>query len=197
MIEGVIFDWGGVLMRTEDYTGRAAWDQRLGLPPGSVESVLHGSEAWRACQRGVISSADYWGQVAATLRIDPGLTADLCYDFYRGDRLDHSLITLVRALRSAGLRVALLSNNWLDLEAEMQALRVAHFFEPRCISAALGVMKPDPPAYYAALDGLGLPADRCVMVDDAPANVEAARRLGLQAIHYLAGMDLQRRLLPG
>ena len=55
MIRAVIFDWGGVLMRTVDASPRLAWDARLGLAPGSVNRLVFESSAWRRAQLGQIS----------------------------------------------------------------------------------------------------------------------------------------------
>lgn len=46
MIKAAILDFGGVIVRTEDYGPRHAWDRRLGLPPGSVEQAVHHGETW-------------------------------------------------------------------------------------------------------------------------------------------------------
>lgn len=60
MKRSIIFDFGGVLMRTIDYTPRHKWDDRLGLPHGSVEKVVHGSESWRQAQVGQMELQGYW-----------------------------------------------------------------------------------------------------------------------------------------
>jgi putative hydrolase of the HAD superfamily len=48
-------------------------------------------------------------------------------------------------------------------------------------SAEVKLVKPDARIYQLALSQLGVGADECVFVDDAPANVQAARALGMQA----------------
>lgn len=42
--------------------------------------------------------------------------------------------------------------------------------------------KPDPEGYLAAADALGMAAAGCIVVEDAPAGVEAARRAGMRCI---------------
>ena len=69
MIQAVIFDFGGVFMKTSDYQPRHRWDERLGLPHGSVERVVHGSESWRAAQKGQLSMEAYWQDVAQQLHL--------------------------------------------------------------------------------------------------------------------------------
>ena len=46
------------------------------------------------------------------------------------------------------------------------------------------ILKPDPRAYRACLDELGLAAEDCVFVDDQLRNIEGARAVGLQTIHF-------------
>ena len=62
MIRAVIFDWGGVLMRTVDASPRLAWDARLGLAPGSVNRLVFESPAWRRAQLGQISDDGVLGR---------------------------------------------------------------------------------------------------------------------------------------
>ena len=42
--------------------------------------------------------------------------------------------------------------------------------------------KPDPEGYLAAAEALGFTAARCIVVEDAPAGLEAARRAGMRCI---------------
>src|SRR5574341_1772066 len=115
MARAVIFDWGGVLMRTADYTPRHAWDDRLGLSRGSVEAAVHGIAEWQAVQRGQIDSQDYHQALARKLELDADQVAALLRDFYSGDQLDSALVSLIHGLRAEGVRVGLLSNHTSDL----------------------------------------------------------------------------------
>lgn len=36
-IRALLFDLGGVLLRTQDHGPREAWERRLGLQPGELE----------------------------------------------------------------------------------------------------------------------------------------------------------------
>jgi beta-phosphoglucomutase-like phosphatase (HAD superfamily) len=42
--------------------------------------------------------------------------------------------------------------------------------------------KPDPEIFLRAAERLGVPPERCVVVEDAPAGLEAARRAGMRSI---------------
>jgi putative hydrolase of the HAD superfamily len=195
MINAVVFDFGGVLMRTGDPVGRREWEAQLGLAPGRLEQIVHGSEAWIKAQQGQISVEDYWGAVAAELNIAAERMPALQVDYFRDDSLDYDLVKVIADLRSIGYKVGLLSNDAITLETKLRdQLAIYDAFDAVVISAAIGVMKPDPDAYHAIARALGVEVATCVFIDDNPANIEGARRVGMRAIHYRAGMDLRAAL---
>ena len=191
MNKAVIFDWGGVFMRTTDYTPRHAWDQKLDLPIGSVESTVHGSEIWRAAQRGEISLDDYWQQTGLDLSLTPEQTHQLRHDFYSGDTIDTELVTLLNNLHEASIPCGLMSNNSLDLIDTLKIHGLFNLFTACIISAQIGVMKPSPEAYHAILDKMTVSPQNALFIDDFIENVEGARKVGMSAIHYTPNLDLK------
>jgi epoxide hydrolase-like predicted phosphatase len=196
MKRAVIFDFGGVLMKTIDHSPRHRWDERLGLTQGSVERVVHGSASWRQAQTGALSVAAYWADVARQLGISAADTAQLAEDFYSGDHLDAEMLALVERLCADGHPVALLSNDSPALRSKLATLGIAALFDPLVISGEIGVMKPDARSYQAALDGLRLPAFQTVFVDDMPANIAGAQALGIHGLHYTTTAALLTALEP-
>jgi putative hydrolase of the HAD superfamily len=192
----ILFDFGGVFMKTVDYTPRHTWDDRLGLTHGSVEHIVHGSESWRAAQTGQMSISDYWADVAQQLGLDQNDIATLANDYFSGDELDLELVEYTRHLRAKGHAVALLSNDSFALTDKLSKLGIADLFDPLIISAQIGVMKPDSRAFQTALDRLKRPAEAVIFIDDIPANIEGARKLGIHSIHYTTTMALQTALEP-
>lgn len=193
-MKAVIFDWGGVLMRTADQGFRHAWDRRLGLTPGSVERVVHGIPAWQEAQLGQRDLESYWQAVGDALGLSGAQIAALRSDFYRGDRLDQDLISLIRDLKSRAVQVGLMSNNTPDLRDTLTELGLNRLFDACVISAEIGVMKPDPGAYRAILQALQAAPDRAVFIDDFLQNVEGASNLGIKGIRFTPGMDLSALL---
>ena len=195
MQRAIIFDFGGVLLKTVDYRPRHAWDDRLGLSHGRVEQAVHNTTSWVQAQCGLILIEDYWQDVAAQLHLSPEDTRQLALDFYSGDQLDLTLIDYLRQLRDDGHTVALLSNESADLPMKLQKLGIADLFDPTVISASIGVMKPAPEAYQAVLTRLKRPADDAIFIDDRLENIHGARALGIHGVHYAAGMDLPAALV--
>lgn len=196
MKPALIFDFGGVLMKTKDHTPRHRWDAQLGLPPGSVERIVHGSPTWIQAQTGIISPQTYWQDVGQQLNLAWADVERLREDFYSGDVLDANLIAYIEDLRAGGHAVALLSNDSLELVEKLARLGIAYLFDPVIISAQIGVMKPDPRAYQYTLEILSRPPQQTIFIDDRQENVSAARALGIQGVHYVNGMNLPDQLAP-
>jgi putative hydrolase of the HAD superfamily len=183
-IEGVIFDYGRVLAHTQHQQPRAAWERRLGLPPGALTRAVHNEHSWIAAQRGAITIDRHWQEVGTTLGLLPADTVALRAAFYRGDVLNMDLVACIDRLRARGLRIGLLSNFSTDLRAMLVQQELHQRFDALAISAEIGVMKPDAAAYQAVLAMLRLEAPACVFIDDIPANVEAAQAIGMQGIVF-------------
>ena len=195
MIKAIIFDFGGVLVRTEDHGPRHAWDERLGLPTGSVERVVHYSDLWVQAQLGRVLPRQYWAGVAEMLYMrDLSLLPDLKRDYFSGDRLNYRLVELLGNLRERGLALALLSNDSVELEARLRELELEPMFDHILISAQIGVMKPDTTAYRVTLQRLGVAPHEAVFIDDSLTNVRGAQNLGIHAIHCRPETDVRAEL---
>mgnify|MGYP001061999499 CR=1 FL=1 len=191
MKRALIFDFGGVLMKTVDYTPRHRWDDRLNLPHGSIERIVHNQNSWVEAQHGTVTLTDYWQDVAAQLKLNASDLAQLAHDFYSGDVLDNDLIAYIRERRAEGFTVALLSNDARDnLLPKLDHHNIRELFNPLIISSDIGVMKPDPAAYHAILKAINRPADETIFIDDRLENIDAAQSLGIHGIHYKVGMNL-------
>ena len=193
MLKAVIFDWGGVLMRTVDASGRRKWERKLALPLYAVDQVVHGGRSWKQAQSGFITDADYWADVAAQLGLDEAELAEFRRDFFGGDRLDEEMLDFIQRLRPR-FKTALLSNASPQLQELLDALDVTDLFDVIVVSGVVGAQKPDPAIYRVVLARLGLAPEETIFVDDFVQNIEAAERLGMHTLHFRAGMDWQAEL---
>lgn len=185
-LKAVIFDFGGVLVRTRSQHLRAAWEQRLGLAPGGAEELIFGGERGRAVQHGRITDEAHWQWLGQHLGLSAADLAALRGDFFAEDVLDEELLAYVDQLRAAGYHLGLLSNvgdngRWIFGAAKYDIL--AHF-DSATLSAEEGVMKPDPRIFKIALARAGAQPSEAVFVDDFVRNVEGARAVGMSGIHF-------------
>jgi HAD superfamily hydrolase (TIGR01509 family) len=67
-------------------------------------------------------------------------------------------------------------------------------FQGWSLSYEVGAAKPDPAIYEHALSKTQIPASEALFVDDQLVNVESARKLGMDAIHFLNPAQLIQEL---
>src|SRR5258707_10189703 len=164
MIKTIIFDFGGVLVRTGDPAGRREWEQRLNLAAGELERVVHGSELWANAQRGLVSVDGYWQGVADYLGLSARDIPALRNDYFRDDFLDRDLMALIASLRAQGYKVGLLSNDAATLEAKLRnAFAIYNQFDAVIISATIGVMKPGADPSWSIVRELNVLPPRCIL----------------------------------
>lgn len=184
MIKAVVFDLGGVLVRTEDREPREALAKRLGMSYEALSQLVFQSESARLATLGKITADQHWEQVRSRLNLAADDFSFVIKMFWGGDRLDIGLVDLIRSLRSK-YTTALLSNAWDDLrEAINHQWKIADAFDELLISSEVGLAKPDERIYRVLLERLGVEAHEIVFVDDFIENIESARSVGLQAIHF-------------
>ena len=183
-IRAVIFDFGGVLLRTEDQFPRQQLATRLGLPKEKLYYQIFESESAHQAMVGKLSAEAHWEAVRLALGIGEDVFSEARTEFWAGDRLDQDLIEYVRRLRPR-YKTALLSNAWDDLRGYIQSTwDIGDVFDEMVISAEVGVAKPDARIYRVALDRLGVLPGEAVFVDDFIENIESARALGLKTVHF-------------
>jgi epoxide hydrolase-like predicted phosphatase len=183
-IRAVIFDVGGVLIRTEDWSARRKWETRLGLPEMRLSQVVFDSEMSARATVGQAAAADVWKDAAATLGLNAEQMQELERDFWSGDRLDAELSQFMRGLRPP-YKTGILSNAWPDArQALTQKYGLGDAVDVMILSAEVGCAKPDARIYQIALERLGVRPEEAVFVDDVLENVQAAQALGMGGIQF-------------
>ncbi len=194
MIKAVIFDVGGVLVRTHDHSPRRRWEQRLGLDEGESESIVFGGEMGTKAQSGEISEEALWEWIGRRLALEGETLRAFRRDFWAGDVLDEELVAYIRSLRPR-YQTAIISNATDRLHTVLaDVFNIADAFDVIVGSADERIMKPDPAIFRRTLERLGREPEETVFIDDSPPNVAGARSLGMHAIHFRAGMDVPAAL---
>jgi glucose-1-phosphatase len=184
-ISAVIFDFGGVLVRTEDQTPRMRLAEKLGIHPGELYRVVFDSETAIQATLGQISTEDHLKSVQTSLNLDPQAVSASMEAFWAGDILDEQLIAFIRSLKPR-FKTGLLSNAWDELRGRLvDTWKIDTAFDDIVISSEVGIAKPDPAIYSLAAERLGVRPEQAVFVDDMPENVETARAAGLEAVRFI------------
>ena len=104
-------------------------------------------------------------------------------------------VAVLWALRTRGLRLAVLSDCTHELPALMPELPIAPLLDTAVFSVEEGVCKPDPVIYRSACRRLGVSPDECLYVGDGGSHeLTGASEVGMTAVR-LAAPDLVDHLV--
>jgi putative hydrolase of the HAD superfamily len=192
MISAVVLDFGGVIVRTEDHKGRSELEEKYKLPPGGSHQLVFYSSISDSATIGQAEPGEIWDHVADELSLSPDELHLFKQSFWAGDNLDEELIQFLNSCRPH-YKTAILSNAWKNLRevlAETYHIIEGQTVDHILISAELGFAKPDPKIYKILADTLACQYHEILFVDDFIENIQAARSLGIQTIHYHTDLDL-------
>ena len=203
-LRAVIFDLGGVILRTDDPAPRTALAAQIGKTYAELDALVFASPVARLAEEGQASPDEVWEYVRQAAGLEAQAVRGFRRAFFGGDQVDFELVALIRSLRPAYTTV-LLSNTWIvDLARFIdEDLRIPpNTFDVVISSAAAGIAKPKAEIFHLALARSGCRAPEAVFVDDNLANIDAAQALGIQTIHFRSSAQASAALrslvhLPG
>lgn len=176
-----------------------------GMAAATVQSALFGDDGLESgCDRGEYDLDEYLDSAHARhgWRWTP---AQFVAARRAATRVDPDMLVLCDALAGQA-RLAIFTNNgsWIARHAAAIVPEVARRFGADIVcSGHLRACKPDPAAFHACCERLGVAPAQCLFTDDKAANAEGARRAGLDAIHFTSVATLREALahrgfkLPG
>jgi epoxide hydrolase-like predicted phosphatase len=194
-IRALIFDYGGVIMRTESHEPRRRLANRLGVTTEELYGAVFDSEAIRLVELGQLTALECGQEVLARFGLDSEEEIHGFWsEFFGGDALDGQLVAHIRRWRGH-YKIALLSNFAGNLRDYVHnTLGIGDCFDEIIVSARVGLRKPDPRIYRLALQRLKVEAHQAVFVDDMLVNVEGAVAVGLHAIRFTSRQALLTEL---
>jgi len=173
-----------------------ALDSAHGLPRASVFDTLYRTETWRDIERGVGDPVAWSAAAHRELERRAGRPLPALHEEWRQAQGPISAnLDLARGLRGR-YKVSVLSNADVSLRERLEREGMLSIFDDVVISAEVGVAKPEAAVFRMAAERLGLAPAECVFVDDWDKNVEAAREVGMHALHFRVdkGDDLRVQL---
>jgi len=192
-IKAVIWDIGGVIMRTEDQAPRAELAAELGVTREYLNELVFGGEQGTRAQTGEINRQELWDYVRSKLNLAPIENLDLHDRFFGGDVLDTDLVDFIRALKPR-FKIGIISNAWSQIADSLVEWGIDDAFEVVVGSGDVGIMKPDARIFQIALERLGVEPSEAVFVDDFIQNVHGAQALGIAAILFQSREQVIREL---
>jgi FMN phosphatase YigB (HAD superfamily) len=191
-VRAVFFDIGNVLLRfsSRDVLKKIAWEVR-GCPIKLAKYLWH-SDIGERIERGELNGAQLYELFQKELgyKGTPSQFRLLWCDHFTLDRGSYALLKKT----AKNVPTYLLSNtNAMHIDFIRERYEFPSVVRGAILSHELGLRKPDPAIYRAALKMSGTKAEETVFVDDLKPNVESAKKLGLIAIRFKTADDLRRR----
>ncbi len=185
-VKAVLFDYGLVLTGPPD---PVAWEEMRAIL-GADEPAFQAAY-WRHrldYDRGALTGPGYWEAVARDVQrrmMEPQLSMLLQCDVALWTQPNQPMIEWAATLQRVGVRTGILSNLGDAMEAGvMGALGWMSEFAHHTFSHRLGIAKPEAAIYRHAAEGLGVPSESVLFIDDREDNVRGAEAAGMQAIRY-------------
>jgi 2-haloacid dehalogenase len=142
-------------------------------------------------------TGDALDYVMETLGLDDPVLRDRLMNLYLGLAPFPEVPDVLRQLKAAGYKLAILSNGspWM-LERMIGAAGLAGMFDAVLSVEAAGVFKTHPKVYQLALDRLGLPADAIAFQSSNAWDAYAASAFGMRVV-WCNRYDQRPERLPG
>ena len=194
MTKTIIFDLGKVLIPFEIRRGYAALQRHCGCPAEEVPRRIAATDLVPRFEMGQLSGAQFFEEISALL--DLQVRYSLFCEIWSSIFLPETLIPegLLESLR-ANYRLLLLSNtNAIHFAMVREHYPLLRHFHDYVLSYQVGVLKPAPEIYQAALARARCLPRECFYTDDIAEYVEAARGQGLDAVQFHSLAQLKEEL---
>jgi putative hydrolase of the HAD superfamily len=196
--DGIIFDYGGVLVHHQAYEDQAHMAGAAGIPVETFNQ-LYWSDLRFDYDKDLLSGPDYWRAVASAAHasLAPEQIETLIeFDNLSWMNYDQGMWEWLEALRATGKRLAMLSNMPRTLgEVLRTRTQRLQYFDHVTLSYELGSAKPEPLIYRECLAGIATAGHRTLFLDDRIVNVQAAEELGIHALHFTSREEVLAALV--
>jgi HAD superfamily hydrolase (TIGR01509 family) len=182
ILSAVIFDLDGTILEDEDEYGRAFNKvlKTLGVETGNPLPQTRG-----------IGVEDNWPilikKYNITISKTPAVLAKETQEAYLSEISEITVrpgfMDFEESLRNAGVKIGLAtSNSWEVTDRVLTAINLQGIFDVITTREEAAHSKPDPDLFTITSDKLGMERYECLVIEDAPSGVEAARRAGMKVV---------------
>jgi putative hydrolase of the HAD superfamily len=189
MIKAIMFDWGGVLAEnttekiikkistTFDINQDKLYDIYIKNLPKYELGALNSNEFWNIiCDKFNIPLQKVKKLIAIVPKITP-------------------VFKLSKKLKLSGYKVSILSTNHEDRINIIKDNFNLNFFDDILFSKDIGIMKPNKKIYQIAMKRIKCQPKECIFIDDHIENVNGAKIIGMEAIHFRDIEQLEKELV--
>lgn len=184
MLQAALFDMDGVIVDNRDAHLRAfvEFAERHGIPDLDAQTLL----PWFGSTNAVIMGHLFGRDDIPAEEVDrlSREKEEIYRDLYDPVMVPaHGLVELLKALRKAGVRIAVGSSApKVNVDFVLDRCHIAQYFDAAASGSEITRSKPDPEVYLLAAKKLGVPPGNCVVFEDAFVGMDAARAAGAKVV---------------
>lgn len=191
----VLFDLGGVLLDIDFARAIDAWTAHSRLPPAAVRETFRFDDPFHRHETGHLDNEGYFAHLRQALQLQCELPAvQEGFNRILVGEIEET-VQMLEAIRHRVPCYAISNTNPAHVAHIAQAFPgFLERFTRVFASHEIGHRKPHAAAFQHVLHAIGMPPAEVLLFDDLPANVEAARALGLQAVLVKSPQDVRAGL---
>jgi putative hydrolase of the HAD superfamily len=191
--KAIIFDLGKVLVHFDFKRGYQALERHCAHRAAEIPRLLAGAGMVERFECGLVSPRDFVD--AITRHLDLKVSYEQFCEIWSSIFSDTLVPESMLEGLAARYRLLLLSNtNAIHFDMIRQAYPFLRHFHDLILSYEVGATKPRPAIFQAAVERAGCRPEECFYTDDIAEFVEAARRLGIDAVQFQSAGQLAREM---
>lgn len=184
MIKTIIMDCGGVVIHFNNRLAYTGFSHYTDYSPSEIEKNLENSPIIKKYGEGRISSKQLYNAICRQLKLR-GISFRKFREIWTHIFWPNRPIERMIKEIYGKYRLVLVSNTCtLHADFLKKNYPILRLFDAKIYSYKIGVNKPSKKIMLLALKKARARREECIFIDDMPANVECAERLGMIGILY-------------
>lgn len=191
MINNIIFDLGNVLLdfKPVEYL-RTKFDDEEKIQEIFEEIFL--SEEWPMLDRGVITEEEAIDRICSRSNGNVELIKFVMCNWYEMFTPIEDTVIALKKLKDKGYKIYYLSNfHMLSFENVTKRYEFFKYFDGGVVSYEEKALKPEEDIYKRLIKRYEIHPEESVFIDDIAVNIEGAKKLGFETIHFKSIEDLK------
>ncbi len=190
-VKAIVFDFGGVIVTTDKAKTIKFLTDSFQVSKKELKQILL---EWKQILSNEGNEKEFWINYAKStgVSLPPGWHSK--FEKVTSFTDIPGMIPLVKNLQTLGYQTPMLSNIQKYQANVVRRFEYYSFFDPVLLSYEIGVEKPDKEAFNILLNQLQLTPTEIIFIDDQRENIQAAKEIGIDAIHFTSPRQLCEEL---
>lgn len=195
---GVVFQWQPLRLLQQTLPAHASDDASAGaLAARMFQGFVPGSD-WAAFDLGQVDATELSQRIARRTGLEESEVRAVVDAIPPHLDPQADTVDLMRRLKDAGHRLFYLSNMPAPYADHLERSHAFFdWFDDGVFSARVQLMKPQAAIFHEASRRFGVAPSDLLFIDDVAHNIEAARALGWQGLHFQGAAACEAALPPG